>query len=288
MQVLARCDMLVLTVFCVCTEERGVCLENKRQERRTYSDEEIVLAIRGSGGIRTHIAEKLGCTMATLRSRLRESPELRAELELERQAALDLAEGVILDAIRAGDVKVAQWFLTRQGVDRGYGDKKALTGPGGGPLSVDHRHTVQVMIPDNGRLRVGMLSTEERKKWEESVVQESQRLIEERHSSLDFGQGSEAPAISSEEDAETVVDGEFELVQSDIPTSNRENLQARVLDGGYSDDDGGLSGKPVLGGPREGEVGDSRGIPRPRAHDVGFTDNAMNEIMGNILEELDG
>jgi hypothetical protein len=60
-----------------------------------------------------------------------ELQDLRTEVEEE---LLDVAEFYIVQAIRAGDMKVIRWYLERKAKERGYSLRLEQTGADGGPL----------------------------------------------------------------------------------------------------------------------------------------------------------
>lgn len=188
-----------------------------------FTDVQVSKALAGTGGILTDAAKRLGSDVRTVRRYIEKYPMVAAAYEVEVETLLDSAENVIRQAIENGDVKTAQWYLTKKGISRGYGDQRMLTGPGGGPVKVQQEHVVRVMIPDNGRLRVNMLSDKQRQEWEQSVQEESVRLVNNLPSNGSRYNDSEDGGDGAGE----VVDGEFEL----IPTDSSVELEVRQPSG---------------------------------------------------------
>ena len=92
------------------------------------TDEAILEAIKGSGGIMSTIARKLDVTWHTADSWIRESGELMEALKDEKETILDMAESTVLKRIKEGDEQSAKWYLSKIGKHRGYGDSLAIEG----------------------------------------------------------------------------------------------------------------------------------------------------------------
>jgi hypothetical protein len=80
-------------------------------------------AERRAGGDRTIVSE-------TVRHYMRTRPAFQEVARSGKTEALDLAEGVVVKALQAGDIRTARWLLERLGKDRGYGK-------GGGLMVID-------------------------------------------------------------------------------------------------------------------------------------------------------
>jgi hypothetical protein len=92
--------------------------------------EEVLLAIKGSGGIKTAIAQRLGVNRVTVDAYLLRWKSAQAAYDEENEITLDVAESVILGNIRAAAKQVQAgeiadsgdaWKLLRlKGAARGY------------------------------------------------------------------------------------------------------------------------------------------------------------------------
>lgn len=102
----------------------------------SYTAQDFITAIPGTGGIVSAIARKVGCEWNTAKKYIDNYPTVRAAYDAECEAMLDLAESTVLKNIKDGDTQDAKWYLTKKGKRRGYGDAVALTGEGGGPVVV--------------------------------------------------------------------------------------------------------------------------------------------------------
>lgn len=110
-----------------------------------YKNSDFEEAIKGSGGIMSAVAKRVGCDWATARKFVNNSPKLKRMFEAEREIVLDMAESTLFNSIRAGDTSDAKWLLSRLGKERGYAERKELTGADGEPVEV------LVYLPDNQR-----------------------------------------------------------------------------------------------------------------------------------------
>lgn len=92
------------------------------RKRKCFSEQDVLRAVEGSGGIVSTVARRLRCSWAKTRDLLNEYPAAREVFEMEREMVLDEAELALVKAIRAGNVAAAKWMLSRLGKHRGYGD----------------------------------------------------------------------------------------------------------------------------------------------------------------------
>lgn len=119
--------------------------------------------IKGSGGIISTIAARVGCDWNTARNWIDSSTKLTALYEAENEVILDVAESVVYGNVQAAaklqaaatkggqsiqvDSTDAKWLLTKRGKVRGYGDAADvnLRTPEG---SIEIK-TVRVHLPDD-------------------------------------------------------------------------------------------------------------------------------------------
>ena len=91
------------------------------------TDEEVVNALFATGGNIKETAKLLKLNaVKSLRTRINKDPELKEALLEAREQSLDMAEGIVHNAMKRGKPKdkleTAKWYLTRKGRNRGYGD----------------------------------------------------------------------------------------------------------------------------------------------------------------------
>ena len=86
----------------------------------TYSQKKFVTAIKGSGGIVSAIARKVGCTWYTAKKYIDENPDVARAYADEIESNLDIGETVIINNMKRGDSGDSKWYLTKKGKHRGY------------------------------------------------------------------------------------------------------------------------------------------------------------------------
>lgn len=99
-------------------------------------------AIRNSGGNVTKAAEALDMTRSGLYSRIQKSEHLQAVLVEIRESTVDLAENVLLTALKDGNLTAAIYITKTQGRARGYSERVEMTGADGGPIVIKGYETV--------------------------------------------------------------------------------------------------------------------------------------------------
>ena len=88
-----------------------------------HSVKAFLEAIKSSGGIKEHVARKMGISRHTVTRYQRKYPTIAQALLDEKDVILDKAEGNLFLAIQEGDISVSQWLLRYQAQDRGYTEK---------------------------------------------------------------------------------------------------------------------------------------------------------------------
>lgn len=108
-----------------------------------YTTQQVLTAIRGSGGIKSRICRTLDCHLETFNAYLKNNPRISAAFAEEEEIGLDLAQSVVMRNIqlagqiqqgtpsaegvaavpaRMADTTDAKWLLSRKGRHRGFGD----------------------------------------------------------------------------------------------------------------------------------------------------------------------
>jgi len=88
----------------------------------SYTAQDFIAAIPGTGGIISAIARKVGCEWETARAWIDKYPTVKRAYDAECEAMLDLAESTLLKNVKDGDTADAKWYLTKKGKRRGYGE----------------------------------------------------------------------------------------------------------------------------------------------------------------------
>lgn len=85
-----------------------------------YTEAEMIEAIKGSGGLVSVVARRLGCSRATVYRYCDRYPSVREALEDEREVLLDAAEKGLFDAVEGGELDAIMFALRTLGKYRGY------------------------------------------------------------------------------------------------------------------------------------------------------------------------
>jgi hypothetical protein len=97
-----------------------------RKRTGKFSPEQIVSALRASGGIRLAAAKMLKSSPSTISNYIDRFPEIREALADICAEKLDIAESILLKAMAnnhnpALQFQAAKYYLGKLGADRGYG-----------------------------------------------------------------------------------------------------------------------------------------------------------------------
>ena len=88
-----------------------------------HTIKQIEAALCQADGQPSLAARDLGISRQAIHERIHSSPRLQAVMEEIRAEMLELAEGNIAKALRAGDMAVTRWYLERKGRHLGYSPK---------------------------------------------------------------------------------------------------------------------------------------------------------------------
>lgn len=112
--------------------------------RKAFNRIKLIKAIKNSNGIITIIADRLGVCRQTVSKALKNDPIAQEYYEDECDTVLDIAEVVIIDAIKNQDVNTAKWYLSTKGGKRGYNPRMELES------KVDNAITLNFMDKEGG------------------------------------------------------------------------------------------------------------------------------------------
>ena len=86
-----------------------------------WSPTQLLEAIRGSDGVKSHVYKQLGMAPVTLDALLAAHPALLAALRTAGEELLDDAETALYRKVREGDEKAIEYVLNCRGRARGWG-----------------------------------------------------------------------------------------------------------------------------------------------------------------------
>ncbi len=104
---------------------------------KTYTQADILDAIKGSGSIVSTVAKRLKCEWITAKRYIEKWESTKQAFSDESETILDLAESTLYTAIKAGDVQAAKWVLSTKGKTRGFTERHEVTGPEGTQLKIE-------------------------------------------------------------------------------------------------------------------------------------------------------
>jgi hypothetical protein len=105
--------------------------------RQKYTNEQMITALKATHGMVYLAADRLGCDPTTVYLRSRNVPAVRTAIENARGKMLDVGEMALMKAVVAGEAWAVCFYLKCQGKNRGYVERKELSGPDGGPAAID-------------------------------------------------------------------------------------------------------------------------------------------------------
>lgn len=98
----------------------------RKREQIRYSEEDFIEAIYEARGKKNVIAQILGLESASVYKRFKDHPELEEHLKIASDEMKDIAELKLYELVEHGNLDAIKFYLSRQGRDRGYGDKLEL------------------------------------------------------------------------------------------------------------------------------------------------------------------
>lgn len=118
-----------------------------RKER--FTAQQVIDAIRDTGGIKVEAARRLGCDWRTVDRYIKNYATVRQAYEQECETVLDLSESIMLKNLQLArrqqdeentivDTSDAKWMLSMKGRKRGYAptQRQEWEGKDGGPLVI--------------------------------------------------------------------------------------------------------------------------------------------------------
>jgi hypothetical protein len=107
-------------------------MANKRQ----YTAEQVIEALKASAGIQAAAARRLGCDRNTIANYIKRYATVRQALEEARDTTIDLAESKLIEKVQAGEWPAIAFTLKTVGRHRGYVERSEVTGQDGEPLPI--------------------------------------------------------------------------------------------------------------------------------------------------------
>lgn len=105
--------------------------------RELYTAEQFITAIKGSAGIISTIAKRVGCEWNTAKKYIEAHPSIKNAWENERETVLDMAETQLIKAVQCGKDWAVKYTLSTIGKKRGYVERQEVVGPDGDAIKIE-------------------------------------------------------------------------------------------------------------------------------------------------------
>lgn len=122
------------------------------------TDRQIIEALKATHGFQSQACKlieenfKITFSPSAMSQRISQSTEIQTALNEMLIADVDYAENKLWTLIKEGNTAAILFYLKTKGKDRGYSERRELTGQNGTPLQMGE---VKIYIPDNGRDKNG-------------------------------------------------------------------------------------------------------------------------------------
>ena len=101
-----------------------------------YTAKQVADALTETKGMMFIAAQRLGCTLQTIRNYCERYPSVREVVEAQRGQMVDIAELKLWQSIQNGEAWGITLCLKTIGKDRGYVERQEVTGQNNGPLTL--------------------------------------------------------------------------------------------------------------------------------------------------------
>ena len=114
---------------------------------KEFTAQEVIKAMKGTGGILSVVSDKLGCSSKTVQNYIKEYPTIKEAWISERLRLRAAAEMTIVNKVKGGDLKAAMFIINQ--LDPNTGEftpptmRQELSGIDGGDIvikAVDYRN----------------------------------------------------------------------------------------------------------------------------------------------------
>lgn len=104
---------------------------------KKYTAEQMIAALRDTKGMVSLAARKLGCSLNTVQSYIKDFPTVKTARDEEREKMGDAVELALYDeAVNKRNTAALIFLAKTQFKDRGYVERQEVTGKDGGAIEV--------------------------------------------------------------------------------------------------------------------------------------------------------
>ena len=106
------------------------------KKKKACTREMVLVAIIGTGGIKSKIAKKLAVTRETVNNYIKGDDVIAKAYDDECEAVGDICESKLVAKIRKGNMQAITFYAKTKLKNRGYVERTETTGKDGGPLGL--------------------------------------------------------------------------------------------------------------------------------------------------------
>lgn len=110
--------------------------------KERYSTKEVIEALERARGIKAVAAKILTCTRRTIENYIERHPTVAAAYKEQRETLVDIAEGKLMKKLDTDEWPAIKFVLTTLGKDRGYTERREVTGAEGGAMVIKYTGNV--------------------------------------------------------------------------------------------------------------------------------------------------
>lgn len=111
--------------------------------KHRFTPAQMIAALGETKGMVFLAAKRLGCSHDTVLRYCKKYPSVQAEKARHQGALVDLAELKLWESVQRGEAWGISLVLKTLGRDRGYVERREMTGQDGGPVQHAHIHLWQ-------------------------------------------------------------------------------------------------------------------------------------------------
>ena len=105
-------------------------------KKTLHNAEQVIEAIRGTGGIKATIARRLDVSRWTVDNYLSRWATVQQAYDEECESVKDLAETNLIQEIRDRNFQAIKYYLSTKAKERGYIERQEHTGADGGAINI--------------------------------------------------------------------------------------------------------------------------------------------------------
>ena len=114
-----------------------------------FTVDQVAEALRQSAGIQSLAANRLRCDAKTVGNYIARHDTLKKLVREILDETIDVAESQLIKAIGEGNLTAIIFYLKTKGKDRGYSERREVTGADGDAVRVEHTAPIILLPPES-------------------------------------------------------------------------------------------------------------------------------------------